>query len=716
MKTGISRYMVVLLLVSGLAAAVSCGGGGGGGSAGGITLASVEPFYPVNGVDWNDYVKNDSASIYEASDTAATGTETGGYDVLLHGGEMRAFEVTGKSSCTGLTVTDSAGAFEWFCDESTDPVTMISTGLADDKGLSDLIDFGSGNWKRLSVAVADSTGTYGTTPSSRWWNNPIVSRNSGGTLATPGSVYIVTTATPSAPYVMAGDKVALTVQPGISMQGPGTGSRVVAATNAEKFLWFEGTIDATGYNEGISWETFFSVLRNVEVHSGTLDGIQLLSSLSGRFENIYTHDNANWGVWMENSFRNKLEDVRTSGNESGLLLTGSNDNEIEEVAAINNTFNGLTISESLRNKLVDIRSANNAGSGIFVTFFSHENTLSHVISNNNSLLGISLEDANDNRFLDVTAFANGSHGISLSSSVNNVFSNVTSAINKDSGISVGGSSDGNLFMNLNAANHRGNGVGVFSSGSNDFINVAAAHNNVGVGLVNSDNNFFGGFLKVGDHLNDCGVSGTAPGLIQPNCTNSGAYGSTDYPGQLSTAVLYNGVDMSLSFIGKVAVDDSVNSSDTNGTALYDSITDWTSFQNDYRGWGRDGLAFADTTNQGSVGTGATARIWDMSLPATGDTGDAGSPVLVNTLPFPGNITTFTHAWSFSPTSTFLVNTVEIIGDGIGNDNTLCESNETCLKTFNIGSYQGHGPLLDVGMWVTGGVTNVTLMEYMTNGY
>jgi hypothetical protein len=57
-----------------------------------------------------------------------------------------------------------------------------------------------------------------------------------------------------------------------------------------------------------------------------------------------------------------------------------------------------------------------------------------------------------------------------------------------------------------------------------------------------------------------------------------------------------------------------------------------------------------------------------------------------------------------------------LGDSVGNDNVLCESDETCIKTLNIGSYQGHGPLVDVGMWVTGVVSNVTLMEYTTNGY
>jgi len=43
-------------------------------------------------------------------------------------------------------------------------------------------------------------------------------------------------------------------------------------------------------------------------------------------------------------------------------------------------------------------------------------------------------------------------------------------------------------------------------------------------------------------------------------------------------------------------------------------------------------------------------------------------------------------------SVFQKNAVEVLKDYIGNDNGLCESDEMCLFTPNIGSYQGHGEL------------------------
>jgi hypothetical protein len=58
--------------------------------------------------------------------------------------------------------------------------------------------------------------------------------------------------------------------------------------------------------------------------------------------------------------------------------------------------------------------------------------------------------------------------------------------------------------------------------------------------------------------------------------------------------------------------------------------------------------------------------------------------------------------------------VEIVDDGIGNDNLLCESGETCLFSPNIGGYQGHGALVPVPF--TGGtLTGISLVRYPTNG-
>lgn len=68
-------------------------------------------------------------------------------------------------------------------------------------------------------------------------------------------------------------------------------------------------------------------------------------------------------------------------------------------------------------------------------------------------------------------------------------------------------------------------------------------------------------------------------------------------------------------------------------------------------------------------------------------------------------------------STFLLNAGELLGDGAGNENGLCESNETCVVTANVGFYQGHGSLSGAGSIGAGGaVETVTLQSYASNGY
>jgi len=52
---------------------------------------------------------------------------------------------------------------------------------------------------------------------------------------------------------------------------------------------------------------------------------------------------------------------------------------------------------------------------------------------------------------------------------------------------------------------------------------------------------------------------------------------------------------------------------------------------------------------------------------------------------------------------------------VGNDNGLCESDETCLFMPNIGSYQGHGALVSAGAFTDGELIGITLMRYEING-
>ena len=116
-----------------------------------MVLAAVEALFPINGADWHDYVTGDDPA--SATDTDCDGSIL---QECVHGGELRFVEVPGRTSCTGLSATDNLAAFNWICDASTNPVRMLSSGLADNVYLSDLIEFGAPEFKSNYVSVFEN--------------------------------------------------------------------------------------------------------------------------------------------------------------------------------------------------------------------------------------------------------------------------------------------------------------------------------------------------------------------------------------------------------------------------------------------------------------------------------------------------------------------------------------------------------------------------------
>ena len=67
-------------------------------------------------------------------------------------------------------------------------------------------------------------------------------------------------------------------------------------------------------------------------------------------------------------------------------------------------------------------------------------------------------------------------------------------------------------------------------------------------------------------------------------------------------------------------------------------------------------------------------------------------------------------------NTYLLNALEIYGDGIGDDDGLCETDEACIYGPNIGAYQGEGSYTSTTCTFTDGtITGVTMYAYETNG-
>jgi len=709
-----TSYARPLIAICTLPLLVSCGGGGGGGNTqvGPVVLSAVSALFPANGADWNGYLAgSDKAS---ATDTACT---AGGL-ACLHGGELRVVAATGKASCAGLTASDALAAFDWECDGSTNPVRLVSTGLARGANLSDLIDFSTAAFKANQLTVFDNGIAWGVSASTVWWNNPLVIDNDGGSLASASTIYLVTGNT-AASYTIGADRVGLVIQPGVTLSGPGTSAAVISL-NTFRHFWLEGAIDASGDARAVILTAArFSTLRNVSTNHGDT-GIELSDSARNRLLRVAASNHLTNGILLSSSSNNNsLSDLSASNNDvCGVALDTASSNTLTSVTVTDNGIQGsdsggVCLNRAFDNRLSGVIANHNPHYGVWLhvngvgtTTF---NTLSNVTANNNGNSGILVQaPAQNNRFYDVTTSNNGGSGIALNLASNTTIMGLTASSNNNSGVSLDGASN-NLLANVAASNNVIAGIRINLADNNTLSDVVAANNgSFGIQLANASDNRFAGKLKVGNNGAECEViGGINPGLVNVSCANNGS----------SSAALSTGITLATSFVAKVGAGDVRNASDTNATADFaavDPAFDWTRFDNSYRGWGPDGSAFPSVDHRGRWALGI-GRVWDWSVSAA-DAGEAGGgPALLGVLAVPDGNATLEHSFigGVGPT-TFLQHAIEI-ADGIGNNNLLCESNETCLYTPNIGSYQGHGTLISAGAFTNGALIGITLMRYGSNG-
>jgi len=641
-----------------------------------VVCPNVTALYPNNGANWNDYVNNNGSNGFAADDSICNGSGNY-YSSCLHGGEMRLVTLDGVTSCSGISAEDDLNAFNWICDDSTGSVRIISTSLRDGAALSVLLDFSSSQWKDNTVTINKSGNPWAKTPTTAWWSNVVTTANSGGSLNSQSVIYLVTQ-DPSANYNIDADKVGLVIQPGLEITGGGGSSSI--SSNGYSYIWLEGNINASNNYNGVLLDNVaFSVMHRIQVFGSEFGGAG--------------------GIALRNCDNNRLYNIRVG----------------------NAAEHGFVLNASFSNVVSKLVTANSGNAGIYLVD-SYYNNLNSILSVNN----------------DNASNADGGGALFIGSGNNNVI-NATIIHNKLSGFTLANSPN-NLLMNIIGANNHTSFYIINNSNNNTAVNLVAANNSRhGIYLNNVSNNYFTGVLKIGANENiDCRVDVilNAPGLVSPNCTDTGIDGSSIYSGQLSDAVLETNVSTTVSFVGKLMLDDSANGSDINGTATETEITDWLSFENVYRSWGLDGDPYPAINNKGPLPScddyGAAnetdcinnsgiwrtdGRIWDWRL-AVGDTGDNGNAVLHEVLGLPSADDIIDHTWSDASSTSFLKHAVEILGDAIGNDNGLCESDEACIFTPNIGAYQGEGNLISAGPFIdsiSNGLTGVILYQYETNG-
>ncbi len=654
-------------------------------------MSEVAALYASNGANWNDYLLADGSDRYTANDTMAcnAASDGPGYNACIHGGESRSVLVYGYTDCTGVSAADDLTAFTWTCiagsDASSDPLKFVSTVLNVDIFLSNLIDWTAApvNWLNNRVTVTLASSDTVQTPLSKWWSNTFEADNDGGSLTTSGTIYVVTSNT-GADYTLGAHQVALVTGPNIKITGADSSTKVINASSFN-FLWVEAFVDAASDSMGMDWSTVkFSVVRNFTVTGSGGDGINISASPNNYFLNIT---------------------ISNSSSRGFEVLSASNNNQFLNITIDNSNFN--------------------------YGFYANSSTslvVSRIHVSNTDNWNIYLSNSGDSTIIDATISNGDNWGFYFSNSGNSRVLNSTVANNSNWGYYIT-NSDNSVITNAVAVNGANYGIYFSSSDGLSLMNLASAHN-ANYGIYDSgDNNHYTGLIKsTGNSSNDCRATGSTPGIVTGTCANAGTSDAT---------ATITGFDLNSAFVGKVSSDSS-NTSHSSGTELFENITDWSNFDNHYRGWGLDGSAFpADDQDDRCETTGFTCRIWDWSLSASDSVirDILSDPDDSDTIPDGDD--TFTHTWNVtSPSSqadcdaavtgstftasacksTFLRNAVEIVGDYIGDDDGLCESNEICLFTPNIGAYQGHGSLISAGTFTDGALTGITLLRFETNGY
>lgn len=650
--------------------------------------------------NWTYYV--------QAADTSQACVVGGGVP-CLHAGEGREVVLTGVSSCDGLSATDSAGAFNWFCREESGNAIFAIGGFATDKGLVDLIDMSTEEFTDLSVSVSDSC-AIASTQSSKWWTNAITALPAnpanGNALilidgtdddgAGPDEVYVAGSILyldgdrDTGGYSLGMDNLAIVMNqsttltyngffnPNVNANGaPGLARRTIIGAQNADFVWIEGNFD--GRPAGTVTDHHLLItsceylrLHNIEMQTSEREGIFF------RTGNNYAYlDN----IKISEATRNC---IRTSN--------GTNNMTILNAEIFDCDIDGISIDGD-NYLLSNVQIANTTGEAIAASSNIYEDLiLSQILVTNSSATGLLL-------------------GISPSLVLHATSTNSTSY-----GISLPNLSTGHTLHNILTQN---NNIGLLSSAPNTNISDITSTYNQTAGIQTSapaNNGTFSGAIMVGNNTANCVIgAATDPGLSNAP-TDCSVQGTSTHTTTLA-------VDTATTFVGRVTSDGTntqVPSIDTSAI----QVTEPFNFDYEFISWGPavSGDHY-DVTNVGAASIGAdTLFAWDWGL-SSADAGNSGAALALGVNPCPSGNTTHTHNWGGGGSATFLRYAIEIFHDGLGNDDSLCESNEACLYAPNRGAYQGHGERLSSSLVSgcedisSGGtVENVILYEYQFNGH
>lgn len=613
--------------------------------------------------NWNDYLSKDGAKSYNGTG-AACATPTG-FNTCVNGGLIQKMVIPEVINCNRIKIQDSLSVFRWSCDTNATETIIYSTDVASFKGLSDLI---ANNQFRKNVVIVSVDGekTYSSAVEV-WWNNtiePIPDSPTGVTTTlsnagqTAGKIFVVSANKIANAYSITENNISIVTLKGAALIKDATTTSLISTVFGSRFHWLEGSFN--GSNQATNLISFVSD--------------------TSRLHNIELAYAAQRVLTFSSSYGSSLTDFDIHHGTTGIRGASGQHNYISVSNGRFSNITGTTIDTLEYSVVSNVLFASNVGTNLIA--YSANSIFSNISMVNNStsygVRGFYASHSLHHNFLSINS---GSTLLYIYTGSYSTFSQIMS----------GGSNAPELLIS-------------YTQGAHKFTNNLVLENATECSIINDGSE--------------------SPGLTTDGlCNNAG-------PNSNMTQ-RFGAFDFTKMFYGKVTTNDITNPNDTLGTSLFSGILDWIRFDNLFRSWGLDGNVFPHATNQGYCASGS-CRIWDYRLKS-----DAAN------IAFNSTDTVIAKNTSFAPgatcpaavhgnkstthdlldnlgvpqTHTFLTNAVEIKGDGIGNDDFLCESSEACLYTPNFGYYQGEGDYEANGTcnFQNGTIANVKLYAYPING-
>ncbi|MCA9563231.1 MAG: hypothetical protein KC561_07070, partial [Myxococcales bacterium] len=276
----------------------------------------VEPRFDDTYARWNHYVSTEEGFLLSSGSECQPGG--GFYSQCIHSGEVFVADIAWVSDCTDARAYDSLGAFHWMCIDDGESVRFMSTGLNPGKGLSDLLDFETLEWKDNALVVELVGIEFQSASEPRpWHDNPLVDIDTNTAFNTAETVYVLRENLVDG-AIITGTQLAIVVSPGIAYAGG-----LQTSDNVDHVaMWFEGDFDPAGSAFALRLSRIHqSVVRNVRA-SGALS---LASSTGNRVEDSY-FANTDYCVNVDEfSSANRFENIATfAGQTNAFRVAGQN--------------------------------------------------------------------------------------------------------------------------------------------------------------------------------------------------------------------------------------------------------------------------------------------------------------------------------------------------------------------------------------------------------